>query len=168
MARRRRGHQSPPPLGREEALALFAGEDPAADRAGVFLSFVMIPVEERIGEWRFAGAAASAGAAAATIDRFLRAMGLHEPGSTTPALDLLRSGVLERPDPPEDGYAYVGLPLAEIGDHRVLVYGEGGAPYDDIGLAILEVPAIEGRGDHPFVGRAAETERPDAWPDDGA
>lgn len=161
------------PLDRDRALALLgqlrAGTLPAID--GTFLCFLMIPVEERIGEWRYAGHAGALGAALARLDAFQREM--HDvawegaPEETPEPLELLAelltAEVLEMPDPPDSGYSHAHLRPYDLGPHRVILLGEGGAPHDDIGLCVVEVPSA----DHHLTRRAPENQRPETWPAPG-
>jgi hypothetical protein len=56
------------------------------------------------------------------------------------------------------------LPLREIGAHRVILFGEGQAPYDDLGFCVFEIDSLAGS---PFAKRAPETARPDTWSESG-
>ncbi|MDC3955070.1 hypothetical protein [Polyangium jinanense] len=149
----------PLPLSLEAAQALFTGDASFADVRGVLLCFVMIPVEERIGEWRFAGVASRAVEIVQVLDHFIHAMSMS-PGIKDPALDMLSSSAMMIWDGVVDTWSYGHLPLEEIGKHEVVLLAEGGAPYDDFGLCIVEIPSLEGS---PFENRAPETTRPEAW-----
>ncbi|MDI1477539.1 hypothetical protein [Polyangium sp. y55x31] len=149
----------PLPLSLEAARALFTGDASFADVRGVLLCFVMIPVEERIGAWRFAGVARRAPEIVQVLDGFIRAMSMN-PGIQDPALDMLNSSAMMIWDGADDTWSYGDLPLEEIGKHAVVLLAEGGAPYDDVGLCIVEIPSLEGS---PFEHRAPETTRPEAW-----
>lgn len=153
----------PIPLSLPDAVTLFAGGAAFAPLRGAYLCFVMIPVEERIGEWRFAGTADSPAAAIATFDAFLKAISLGQGGEDFSARSLLESGVMDLDF--KSSWSYSGLPLDEIGEHQVILLAEGGAPYDDAGLAILEVPSLAGS---PFASRAPQTERPRTWDQDAS
>lgn len=151
------------PLSRPLVDRLVADAELAAE-SGAFLCFVMIPVEERLGEWRFAGTATRLGDAVARLRAFMRAIGLP-----TDTGDPLREwlGALDLATAPDEAWSYDNLPLREIGEHRVILLAEGGAPYDDAALCILDVFTLAGSA---FAGRSPETERPAAWdapdPDD--
>jgi hypothetical protein len=92
---------------------------------------------------------------------FLKTMGFGEREDFSAALSLLTCGVMDLDF--NGSWSYSGLPLKEVGAHQVILLAEGGAPYDDAGLAILEVPSLEGS---PFAARPPETERPQAWDQD--
>ena len=46
--------------------------------------------------------------------------------------------------------------------NHVITFAKGGAPYDDIGFAILEVASLDS-----FAGREPDTRRPEEWPEEG-
>lgn len=152
---------SPLPLSLEAARALFTGGASFADVRGVFLCFVMIPAEERIGEWRFAGVARRAPEIVQVLDGFIRAMA-RNPELEGPALDMLGSSALVIWDGVSEAWSHGDLPLEEIGKHEVVLLGAGDAPYDDFGLCVVAIPSLEGS---PFENRAPETTRPEAWDD---
>lgn len=145
----------PLPLGREAALDVLARLDDFADTGGTFLSFVMIPVEERIGEWRFAGSSASLAEAFRRLDEFADAMLLTRPGAT----GYVR-GVLEMPNIYDVWTSPGEAPIDGLGRHRVVLCAEGGAPYDDTGLCLVEVPSLAESG---FEDRPPETVFPQEW-----
>lgn len=161
------------PLERSRTLELLeqlrAGTLPTIE--GNFLCFFYLLMEERIGDWRYAGHASTLGEALARIDAFQREMHAlawaGEPEETYEPLEmlteLLTADVLEMPDEPSSGYAYAHLSRYEIGPHRVILFGEGGAPHDDMGLCIVEVPTST----HALLQRAPENERPETWPAPG-
>lgn len=150
----------PIPLSREDALALLAPGD-WADVSGGFLAFMMIPVEQRVGEWRFAGAAWSLAGAFDRLAEFGAAMGFElDPETGRPSFaEWLGSEAIEFLPRLEDGWS--ALPhIGGLSGPRVVVFAEGQAPYDDSGLCVLEVEAHEAE---PFFRRAPETQRPAEW-----
>ncbi|VTR99935.1 unnamed protein product [Gemmata massiliana] len=72
-------YPKPVPLSRADALVFLT--EPAPDVSAMFLAFVMLPVEERIGEWRFAGAARSLNGAFVRIAEFAEVLGMAQPGA---------------------------------------------------------------------------------------
>lgn len=158
------------PLSRAEALslanALNAGNaglstEGSGDGTGSgFLAFMMIPAEERIGEWRFAGATGSLPQALSRIVDFAVEMGMSGVPREQMLQEWLEQEALEVWTDVSKAWSYDGLPLREIGDHRVLLFAEGQAPYDDFGLAVLEIDKLAGS---PFEGRAPETTPPESW-----
>ena len=119
----------------------------------------MIPVEPRIGEWRFAGVADSAAKIYEVLMAFQHALAADEDKDAASGPDWLEA-VGEMDMDLEGAWSFDDLPLEEVGAHRVLLFAEGGAPYDDCGLAILEVPSLDGS---PFATRAPESQRPAEW-----
>src|SRR5690349_20021749 len=93
------------PLSRVEALSLAAAlgvhpadppeGDPGEGAARALLTFVMIPVEERIGEWRFAGAVGSLGQALFRIVDFAVEIGVTQQPRDSVLRDLLEQEALE-------------------------------------------------------------------------
>lgn len=150
------------PLSSGAAQELCAGAETFAGVRGAFLCFVMIPVEERIGEWRFAGTGDTLGAAVGAIDAFMREMRLAPEGGASPALHALSVGGTPVFTDVNESWSYYDLPHGEIGGHTVVLFAEGQAPYDDFGFCILELQSLV---DSPYLTRAPETDRPDSWPE---
>ena len=151
-------YPAPLPLGRTAALEMLGRLDDFAV-AGAFLSFVEIPVEERIGDWRFAGAGSSLADAVRQVEDFAAAMHLNDPARPG---GFLRS-LLE--DVPDTGYdserMYPRSTPLEVGvPHRLVLCVRYGAPYEGLGVCVVEVESIAGS---PFAGRAPETEIPEQW-----
>lgn len=123
---------------KDEFAALLNDPTAAAARKGRFACFQMIPVEERIGAWRFAGTAET------LADAFERCGGLfnrvwprEDPMSGREIL-LDQLEVLEvsaRPWSSDGTPAEFKLPS----DAKLVVLAEGGAPHDDVATAIFEV-----------------------------
>ncbi|MFO0590149.1 MAG: hypothetical protein U0441_21585 [Polyangiaceae bacterium] len=147
------------PLSREEARSLSsappAPPSDAPERA--YLTFMMIPVEERIGEWRFSGVARSLQEAFLRIADFGREIGMTEHPRESIIADWLEAEALEVWTDVSKAWSYDALPLEEIGDHDVVLFAEGQAPYDDFGFAVLEIATLEGS---PFKERVPDTSRP--------
>ncbi|MFZ5786681.1 MAG: hypothetical protein ACOY3Y_09595 [Acidobacteriota bacterium] len=143
-------------LTREQALSLAKDPSSGAER-GAFVCFAMIPVEERIGEWRFAGAAASVGEAFAVLAQFHQALGWKPRRAKSVAEELLAEPALEVWLDAQRAWSAAELPLE--GNELVLL-AEGQAPFDDVGLCIVKVSSLEASG---FAGRAPETELPETW-----
>jgi hypothetical protein len=146
------------PLTSEAALEIYHSSVDAIV-GGCFLSFVQIPVEERIGEWRFAGSSDSLRDAMRNVTTFCLAIGMFEPD---------RDGFIELLEFLADHESLATDQDWETGldaefdafDYRLVLAGEGDAPYDDLGLCIIEVESLEAVG---FVGRPPETSIPDEW-----
>jgi hypothetical protein len=152
----------PLPLSRAHAIELVARADELHTLRATFLTFVMIPIEERIGEWRFAGAAASLAGAFERLGTFgvdLRWTSEEDDWQKL-LMSWLEVGALDIEQPLEEAWSYRNLPLRDLA-HRVVLFAEGGAPYDDFGLCIVEVATLAGT---PFENKAPETERPSSWP----
>ena len=148
------------PLSREHALAIATDPSIRAAVPGSFLTFVMIPVEERIGEWRFAGASRSLGQALQRVGEFVRRMGACEKESETMLSEWLQSEAMEVWTDLSQSWSYGDLPIKEIGKHRVILFLEGQAPYDDAGACVLEIESLDGS---LWAERNPETERPATW-----
>lgn len=152
------------PLSREEARSLAvalpstppAAPEEAAERA--YLTFMMIPVEERIGEWRFSGVARTLRDAILRIADFGREIGMTEHPRESIVADWLEAEALEVWTDVSKAWSYDALPLAEIGAHDVVLFAEGQAPYDDFGFAVLEIASLE---KSPFRDRIPDTSRPE-------
>ncbi len=162
--------RSSAPLSRSEALSLAAAltDKPAAPQEGdspgggarALLAFMMIPAEERIGEWRFAGTAGSLLQALHRIVDFAVEIGMTQRSPDGLLQDWLEQEALEVWTDLSKAWSYESLPLEEIGNHQVLLFAEGQAPYDDFGFCVLELPTLTGS---PFKDRAPETARPEGW-----
>jgi hypothetical protein len=150
----------PVPLSQTSAVDLVTRLGQWPDVPGTFISYVMIAVEERIGEWRFAGASRSLAAAFGRLGEFAEALGV-EIGLTGRAAmaQTLASTALEYPASLEEGYSSIPY-IAGLTAPRVVLFCQGGAPYDDFGLCILEV---EPKDSKAFFARAPETEFPETW-----
>src|SRR5262249_40182179 len=135
-------------------------EEPGEGAERALLTFVMIAVEERIGEWRFAGAAGSLGQALSRIVDFAVEIGMTQHPPEVVLRDWLEQEALEVWTDISKAWSYESLPLGEVGDHHVVLFAEGQAPYDDFGFCVLEIATLEGS---PFKDRAPDTSRPDEW-----
>jgi hypothetical protein len=149
----------PLPLRREVALALLDRLDEFSTTGGTFLTFVMVPVEERLGEYRFAGVRHSLAQAIRLVEDFATTMLMSDPADHR---GLLRS-LLE--DHTEGGYdsKYVYPQKAPVGidvPHRLILCVQSGAPYDYLGVCILEVSTLA--GSH-YDGCEPETDFPEEW-----
>jgi hypothetical protein len=142
-----------------EVLALMDDPDAARRLEGCFLCFLMIPVIERSGQWRFAGAARNLAEAFERIEALLRKLAgeVDEPPSLRA---LAESSVLDWPTSLEESWSACDIQARGLGAVTFEVLAEGGAPYDDGGFAILAVETLEG---HPYASRGVESRRPEAW-----
>jgi hypothetical protein len=151
----------PVPFSAEDARALAADLGNWPDVPGTFLVFEMIGLEARIGEWRFAGAARSLVGVFERLVAFHEAFGANPSEARASLVGLFEVSVLDVYPRLEDGWSGRGIPyLDELRSHRVVFFGEGGAPYDDFGVCILEVEREDGE---PFFARQPETHRPVEW-----
>ncbi len=147
----------PLPLEREGGLRLVNHLDQSEAPPGTFLTFVMIPIEDRIGEWRFAGATTSLAESVRQVGRFWAALGV----SYDEGMAMLHR--LLEPEEWEEGWHFPPDPPVEVsGPHRLILCVQGEAPYDDVGVSIVEVASLAGSG---YEGRAPSTERPEEWED---
>lgn len=151
-------YPAPLPLSREHALEIVSDLDGRAAIPGAFLTFVMIPVEARIGEWRFAGASGSLAEALRRVGEFMLTMGTDEPVARSALAAWLQEDALTAWTKLRDAWSYKDLPLDEIGEHRVVLFLEGQAPYDDCGACVLELDDLG-----PWAERAPQTEWPETW-----
>lgn len=161
------------PLSREEAISLAnavsSAPPPPPEEAGDsadrgYLTFVMIPAEERIGEWRFAGAARSLPQAFSRIADFAVEIGMTRAPRESILQEWLEQEALEVWTDVSKAWSYDDLPHEEVGDHRVLLFAEGQAPYDDFGFAVLEIEALS---TSKLRDRAPDTSRPEGWAERG-
>jgi hypothetical protein len=148
----------PLPLNRATALDLLSRLAEYEAARGAFLTFVELPVEERIGEWRFAGASGSLAEAVRQVGHFGRAMGMPDP-------DAFLGWLLEENQDSghEHEYSYPRTPPRIVsGPHRLILSVRNAAPYEGIGVAIVEVESLAGSS---FAGFGPET-HPLQSPDD--
>jgi hypothetical protein len=131
----------PLPLDREAGLALLDHLDKFDSALSTFLTFVMVPVEPRIGEWRYAGDSRSLADAVRQVGRFAAAKGANPNDGTA----LLRC--LLEPEVWEEGWHFPPTaPVEGLGPHRLVLCVQSDAPYDDIGVCIVEVPPVGDAG----------------------
>lgn len=142
------------PLGRKAAQELLTRPDALTATAATFLTFVQIPLEERIGEWRFAGDAGTLADAVRRIERFAKLVQIHD----SPQGQFL-TGLLRFCTECEEMYPKTS-PREVSGSHRVVLCVQYGAPYEGLGAAIVEVESLAGSG---FDKRKPETELPKQW-----
>jgi hypothetical protein len=116
----------------------------------------MIPLEERIGDWRFAGASGALGGAVRLVEDFAGAMKLGNPDT-----GFLR-GLLEPMTWVNEWNYPQQTPIDGVGEHRLVLCVQGDAPYDDVGACIVEVPSLVGS---PFERRSPEAVFPEEWRD---
>jgi hypothetical protein len=147
------------PLKREVALELLDRPEHCAAAGGTFLTFVMIPLEERVGEYRFAGASHSLADAFRRAEDFGDAMNLHQPGRPR---RMLRTLLEDNTGAGHDGeYSYPHEAPLDVGmPHRLVLCVQYGAPYDDTGVCVVEIPALDGS---PYDGRKPGTAFPPEW-----
>ena len=144
---------NPLPFSRAAALEMLDRLESLDDLNSDFLIFVMIPIEERTGEWRFAGHRERLSDAFRCVGEFGAAIGMSEDGGTDFLRQMLGSAVIEVRTEPSPA------PIS-LGSHRVILCGEGQAPYDDTGFCIVEIAELKGSG---FADRLPETTPPEEW-----
>ena len=149
---------------RSEVLALLDDLDAARAVKGQFLCFHMIPVAERFGQWRFAGAATDMAEAFERLDSFLTRMN-DDPETRISFRELAELEVLDYPDSLDTCWSAPFWAKRDIGPVSVEILAEGGAPHDEVGFAVLAVPSLEG---HPYATRSVESRHPATWDDPAA
>jgi hypothetical protein len=151
-------YPAPLPLGREATLKLLDRPDAFDATGGEFLTFMQIPLEERIGEWRFAGASRSLAHAVRRVGEFAAELRRAAPGlPADPLRDLLENTA----GCEADGFVYPHeAPVAVGGPHRVVVCVQYGAPYEGLGVAVVEVESV---AESAFAGAEPQTELPEEW-----
>jgi len=150
----------PLPLSRQSALDLLDRLDEFETSGGEFLTFVMIPLAEREGEYRFAGASRSLAEAVRRVEEFADVMRLRNP-SRPGVLRLLLEDNTGKGSDSEYEYPRTA-PMDLAAPHRLVLCVQYGAPYEGLGACIVEVASLAGS---PFEGRAPETEWPEEWPE---
>ncbi|WP_439621996.1 hypothetical protein [Gemmata sp.] len=151
-------YPAPLPLGRNAALELLTRVDVFDATGGEFLTFVQIPVEERVGEWRFAGASRSLAQAVRRVEEFAGELRRVAPG--LPA-DPLRELLDNTAGCESDGFVYPReLPVAVGCPHRIVVCVQYGAPYEGLGAGVVEVESVAASS---FAGVEPQTDPPEEW-----
>jgi hypothetical protein len=144
------------PLTSEAALEIYRSSLDLVS-GGCFLSFVQIPLEERMGEWRFAGHSDSLQAAMRNVATYclnMRLVDVDHDGFEE-LLELTASELATDQD-----WQSIWDAEFEALEYRLVIAAEGDAPLDDSGFCIVEVESLEAVG---FVGRRADTSIPEEW-----
>lgn len=119
----------------------------------------MIPIIERVGEWRFAGTATNFGQALQRLGEFIAELPIRE-WSGPPLTALAEFGTVEgiaySDDEVREGWSYPPE-HEDLSDHEIVVFGEGQATADDFGLCVLEVPSFR-RVRRPLAGARVRSE----------
>lgn len=150
----------PLPLSRPAALELLNRLDAFDTSGGEFLTFVQIPLEERIGEWRFAGASRSLAQAVRQVEVFIAELRRVAPGLP---VDLLRELLDGTAGCEADEFVYPRESPCEVGcPHRVVLCVQYSAPYEGLGVAIIEVESVMASS---FAGVRPQTDPPEEWQD---
>lgn len=148
-------------LSRDRVLHFIDHPDEARAIAGSYVCFLMIPITERIGQWRFAGTATDFGGALSRLGELSLRLGQKADDPLAALRPLCEDGpVAFGGDKYRERWSLSMLETAELGAHEIVVFGEGQAPYDDVGVCIFEVPDLSG---HPFAARPIEDHIPKAW-----
>jgi tetratricopeptide (TPR) repeat protein len=100
------------------------------------------PRQERVGKWCFAGKSPSFAEALKTLDAFAEAAQIRRSG--TLLADMLANDQMDFAGHARSAWSYESLPLDSIGPHTLVFLAEGGAPYDDFAVCLLEVPSFTG------------------------
>lgn len=155
-------YPGPLPLRAEAALDLLSRLDEFAGAVGAFLTFVIVPVAEREGEYRFAGASRSLAEAIRRVDEF--GGRFFSPGRPVGVLRLLLEdcGVAydDKGAPLADSSYVYHLPAGE--PHRLVLATEYGAPYEGLGAFVVELSTLAGSA---YEHREPETAWPAEWAD---
>jgi hypothetical protein len=150
----------PLPLSRDVALEALGHKGDEGATAGKFLSFVMVPVEERVGEYRFAGVSRSLAGALRRVEEFADAMQFATMMFSDREFNGLLRWLLEEMDS-DDEYGYPRkAPVRVAGPHRLILCVQYGAPYEGLGACVVEIPALAGS---PYDQRRPETDFPEEW-----
>jgi hypothetical protein len=154
-------YPAPLPLGRQAALELLDRLEAFDASGGEFLTFVQIPLEERIGEWRFAGASNSLGQAVRQIEDYTTTMRQTAYGLP---VGLLRSLLDNTAGWAEtDEFMYPRESPCRVGCvHRVVLCVQYGAPYEGLGAGVIEVESVAAS---LFAGTQPQTAIPEEWTD---
>jgi hypothetical protein len=152
-------YPGPLPLSRKAALEFLDRLDEFEATRGTFLVFVEIPIESRIGEWRFAGTSSSLAQAVRQVEEYVAVMGLSD---TQP---MLRQLLEDQDDTGCDNeYEYPRRVLWTVdGPHRLVLCVRSGAPCEGWGVGIVEAETLAGSG---YEEVAPETHLPEQWQDD--
>lgn len=143
-------------MNRDDLLAALAHPQSAETPGQAYLGFVMIPVAERFGQWRFTGAGRTVGEVLSRLDAAMKALGDDAVGPLASVRRLAEDDVLVWEDP----WSSPRGDREALADVEEVVVAVGGAPHDHIGLAVLRVDAA-----HPYVARRPETRPPTSWSD---
>jgi hypothetical protein len=150
------GFPHPLPLTQPAALAMLSRLDDFHSARGHFVAYVMVPLEERYGEYRFAGGGETLTDVLLAVESFAQVMRLVQPDDPG-----LVKRLLEFNGTGPDDYCYPRkAPIADLGEHELILCVQSGAPYDDHGVCIVELPALAGTR---FEGRAPDTIFPREW-----
>jgi hypothetical protein len=158
-------YPAPVPLGRSAALAVLDRLEEFDATVGAFLTFVQVPIGEREGEWRFAGVGDSLAAAVRQVEAFADA--LQFPTMVFPDREyngLLRFLLDENGEGDEYSYPQKA-PVPVTGPHRLVLCVRYGAPYEGLGVCVVEIPALAGS---PYGRFLPETDFPEQWREQGA
>jgi hypothetical protein len=150
----------PLPLSGDVALEALGRLDDFNATGGKFLSFVMVPLEERVGEYRFAGVSRSLAAAFRRLEEFADAMQFETILFQDREFNGLLRHLLEEMGG-DDEYSYPRkAPVRVAGPHRLILCVQYGAPYEGLGACVVEIPALAGS---PYDRRLPETDFPEEW-----
>jgi len=148
------------PLNREAALELLDRLEEFEATAGAFLTFVQVPLEERCGEWRFAGASGSLADAIRKVEAFADAMQFATIMFQDREYNGLLWHLLEEMGS-DDEYSYPRkAPVRVAGPHRLVLCVQSGAPYEGIGACVVEIPSLAGS---LYNRHRPETHFPEKW-----
>jgi len=149
-------YPAPLPLTRKAALEFLDRFEDFGSAKATFLTFVQIPLEERVGEWRFAGAERSLAETVRRIEEFADAMNLNDPARPGGLLRRLLEDIDDNSE-----YAYPKESPRNVGGpHRVVLCVQYDAPHEGLGACIVEVESL---AESSFKGRAPEAGLPKQW-----
>lgn len=138
-----RGYPDALPLSRSALRSLGSQPEVTAKLRKNFVALVMLPVEERVGRWSFAGKGKTLAEALTALETFAEAWNLRRSGTLLADL-LANEQAIDFAVHPRSAWSYASLPLASIGPHTLVFLAEGGAPYDDFAVCVLDVPSFRG------------------------
>ena len=121
---------------------------------------MQVPIEDRDGAWRFAGASGSLAGAIRQVEAFADALQFATLVFLGREYNGLLRFLLEENDP-GDEYCYPRkAPVPVAGPHRLVLGVRYGAPYEGLGACVVEIPSLAGS---PYDQRAPETDFPKEW-----
>ncbi|MDJ0745840.1 MAG: hypothetical protein QNJ32_21105 [Xenococcaceae cyanobacterium MO_167.B27] len=129
------------PLNPSETLKLLKNSTLSDAVKGNFLCFLMIPIVERFGQWRFAGTASNLTEAFNRIGNLIILLGGSQESQEQILEEMVLDQDLEYIQYPQDSWSLGDILERNLGNVNLILLAEGQAPYDHSGFCILEVPS---------------------------